>query len=241
VAGRGAGPAWLRLRRRGVPRARSHGSRHRSRRRRNRARPRQRNGVVRRLTARPRPHGDDQNAGGVRRHAPPPRDDRGRRRRRRRGGRTCRDDRAVGRSGGRRAVRPPRRQVGRRPQGLRRSLDAAAGARCAGACRAYASPDALCRVAISGACEPGGPPRRAGRRNAALLATAGCDGSRRRRTPCGARRLRRDAEITACRRRFQRPRGGIDGTRSGVPTASPTGAGPCSRVGAREACIRCGS
>jgi hypothetical protein len=246
VAGRGARPPRLRVRRRAVPRARSHGNRCRSRLRRPRARARRRSGVVRRLAPGPRPRGDDQDAGGIRRHAPPPRGDCCRCRRRRRRGRGGRNGRAVGRSRGRRAVRPPRNQTGRRSQGLCRSLDAAPGAGRTCACRCCAGPASRSGFTCSRACEPVHAGTRSGRRRAAeLVASAARGDDLPRSTPCQAGRPRRDAiGIPACRRLAQGPSRGGDVAHRRDPAPSGAGTGSSARAATREADVpprRCGA
>jgi hypothetical protein len=117
---------WVRLRRPGVPGAWPYGDRRGRRSRCCRSRAGSRAGLLRRLAADERSHGDDQDGRRLRRHAPPSRLDPCQRRRRSRRGRIGGHDRAFGRSRGRRAVRSPRRQAGRRSEGVRQPAHPAA-------------------------------------------------------------------------------------------------------------------
>ena len=238
VAGRRTGPPRLRVRRRGVPRARSHGNRRRSRLGHSRTRPGRGTSVLRGLAARPRPHGDDQDAGWIRRHAPPSRDDRGCRRRRRRRGRGGRNDRTVGRSRGRRPVRPSRDQASRRSQGLCRSVDVAARAGRTYACGRCAGPAAAGAFV---ACSRSGKPFRAGIRSRrrgteAFVAAAGRRGGWSGQAPCRAGRRCLNANgITACCRFAPPPSGAADGAHRQDGAGSVAATGASARVSTREA------
>jgi hypothetical protein len=119
------GAAPLRVRRGGVSRARSYGHRHRGRIGVTCTRACGRTGLVCRLAARARPHGDDQDCERLRGDVAPSRLDRGQRRRRRRRGRDGGDDRTERRRRGGGAVRPPRGTAHGRPEGISRPADAA--------------------------------------------------------------------------------------------------------------------
>ena len=151
MAGRWSGSTRIRLRRRGVPGARPHGNRRRWRCGGCGTRARGRADLVRRLAPHSRPHGDDQDAGRLRRDAPPPRLGRRQYGGRSRRGRDDRDDRPFGRRRARRSVRPSRNQAGGRPEGLHRPAEPAAAAaglghtgRCGAASRSRSSAAGPC-------------------------------------------------------------------------------------------------